>query len=239
MFDAAIARGIMARRRYNPPRMFGDLIGLIRRPLAGLQTIDSERPVRQGLLALGLSVLLPACVAELAALGPYRAPADLGSLPSLTAQGADIYARWSYDHRFLLPLYGILISLALWLLAALLIHGLARTLRGRGTFDGFLKLAGYVALVGLVALPFGLLDAAARLADDARLEMSTGQLAGLISIAIFLWQNVLLVYAARQHYAISTERAVAAVIGPIGGAAVLGLALVIVGAVLFVMSQAS
>jgi hypothetical protein len=229
----------MACRRYNPPRMFGDLIGLIRRPLAGLQTIDSERSIAQGLLALALSVLLPACVAELAALGPYRPPANLGSLPSLTAQGADIYARWSYAHRFLLPVYGVLISLALWLLAAALIHVLARTLRGRGRFAGFLKLTGYVALVGLVALPFGLVDAVARLADKPRLETSAGQLAGLLSIAILLWQNVLLIYAARQHYAISTERAVAAVIGPIGGAAVLGLALVIVGAVLFVMSQAS
>ena len=44
---------------------------------------------------------------------------------------------------------------------------------------------------------------------------------------------------ARQHYSLSTERAVAAVIGPIGGVAVLGLALVIITAVLFVLSQTS
>ena len=219
--------------------MFADMVTLIRRPLAGLNRIDSERPLSLGLVALALSVLLPAGVAELGALGPYRRPPNLAALPALTAQGADIYTRWSYAHRFALPVYGVLISLALWVLAAAVIHAIARTLRGRGTYSGFLKLAGYVALLGLVALPFGLLDAVARLAGDARLEMGTGQLAGLVSLAIFLWQNVLLIYAARQHYGISTERAVAAVVGPIGGVAVLGLTLVIVGAVLFVLSQSS
>ncbi|TME45102.1 MAG: hypothetical protein E6I56_10255 [Chloroflexi bacterium] len=219
--------------------MFGDLVTLIRRPLAGLNRIDRERPLSLGMLALALSVLLPAGVAELGALGPYRRPSNLAALPSLTAQGTDIYARWSYAHRFALPVYGVLISLGLWVLAAAVIHAIARTLGGVGTFSGFFKLAGYVALVGLLALPFGLLGAVARLAGDARLEMGTSQLAGLVSLAIFLWQNVLLIYAARQHYAISTERAVAAVSGPIGGIAVLGLALVIVGAVLFVLSQSA
>src|ERR671933_103364 len=94
--------------------MLPDLVDLVRRPLAALERIDSRRDVRGGLVALALSVILPALVAELGALGPFRPPANLGSLPSLTAQGADIYARWTYQNRFLLPLYGILISLVLW-----------------------------------------------------------------------------------------------------------------------------
>jgi hypothetical protein len=217
--------------------MLADALALIRRPPHALNTIDSDRPVAWGLLGLGLSALLPALVSELAALGPFRPPADVGSLPSLTAQGADIYARWSYQHRFLLPLYGVLISLGLWILAAGLIHAIARALRGQGSYLGFLKLAGYVALVGLVVLPVTLLDAIAQLQGIASLESRVGQFAGVVAIGIFVWQNILLIYAARQHYGISMERAIAAVIGPIGGVAVLGVALLIVGAILFALSQ--
>ena len=217
--------------------MFGDLIDLVRRPFTALQTIDSRRDLRLGLIALVLSVTLPALVAELAAFGPYRPPANLGSLPSLTVQGADIYARWTYQHRFVLPIYGIAASLALWIVAAGLIHGIARALRGHGDFFGYLKLVGYAALVGLVALPFDLLDALARLQGNARLELSVGQFNTLLGIAIFLWQNLLLIYGARAHYRISTERAVAAVIGPIGIVIVLMLVLIIVSVVLLVVSQ--
>lgn len=217
--------------------MFGDLIELVRRPFTALQTIDRRRGLRSGLVALILSATLPALVAELAGFGPYRPPANLGSLPSLTLQGADIYARWTYQQRFVLPLYGIAVSLVLWLIAAALIHGIARALGGQGDFAGYLKLVGYVALVGLVALPIDLLDAMARFQGNARLELSIGQFNALLGIAIFLWQNLLLIYGARAHYRISTERAVAAVIGPIGIVAVLILVLIVVSVVLLVVSQ--
>ena len=68
-------------------------------------------------------------------------------------------------------------------------------------------------------------------------QAAFGQLVGLMAIAIFLWQNVLLVMAARDHYAISTERAVAAVIGPIGVLIVLALALIILGIIFAIMAQ--
>jgi hypothetical protein len=178
-------------------------------------------------------------VSELGSLGPFRPPANLGSLPSLTMQGADIYARWTYQHRFALPIYGVLVSFALWIIAAALIHVIARTLGGRGSFAGYLKLVGFIALLGVVTVPLHLLDSLARLAGSARLELSIGQLIGLVGVAIFVWQNVLLIYAARLHYRISTERAVAAVIGPIGVVAVLGVALLILAVVLLVVSQGS
>src|SRR3989475_6546365 len=108
------------------------LVLLVRRPFTALRAIDARRRLIDGLVALGLSITLPAAVAELAALGPYRPPANLGSLPSLTAQGADIYARWVYMNRFVLPVYGVAISLVLWIAAAGLIHLIARTLGGRG-----------------------------------------------------------------------------------------------------------
>jgi hypothetical protein len=216
-----------------------DLITLVRRPYSALDTISMHRGLPEGLFALALSVIAPALISELGALGPFRPPANLGSLPSLTMQGADLYARWTYQHRFVLPLYGVVVSLALWVVAAAVVHGIARSLGGRGSFLGYLKLVGYVALVGLVILPFGLFDALARLQGSARVEASFGQLLGVVGIAVLVWQNVLLVYAARLHYRISTGRAVAAVIGPIGVIALLALALLILAVVLLVVSQQS
>jgi hypothetical protein len=214
-----------------------DLVALVRHPFSALGIIDARRRLADGLLALGLSVTLPAAVAELAALGPFRPPTDLGSLPSLTAQGAAIYARWVYINRFVIPLYGIAISLVLWIAAGGLIHVIARALGGHGTFAGLMKLLGYAALVGLVALPVGLADALLKLQGNARAELSVGQLTGLLGVAIFLWQNALLVMATRQHYAISTERAVAAVIGPIGAVLVLALALIVLAITLAIIAQ--
>jgi hypothetical protein len=217
--------------------LWADLVDLVRRPFTSLRLIDDRRRVRDGLLALALSVTLPALVTELAAVGPFRPPTNLGSLPSLTAQGVDIYARWVYQHRFVLPLYGVMISAVLWVAAAGLIHVIARTLGGHGDFGGYLKLAGFAALVGLVSLPLSLFDALLKLQGNSRLELSIGQLLGLVGIGIFLWQNVLLVLAARMHYGISTERAVAAVIGPVGAAVVLAIALVILAVILTILAQ--
>ena len=217
--------------------LWTDLVELVRRPFTALRVIDTRRSLAHGLIALGVSVTLPAAASELAALGPFRPPANLGSLPSLTAQGADIYARWVYQHRFALPLYGIVVSVALWIAAAGLIHVVACGLGGHGDVRGFVKLVGYAALVGVVTLPLALADALLKVQGNARAELSVGQLAGLASLALLLWQNVLLVLAARDHYGISTERAVAAVIGPIGAVVVLVLALVILAIVLAIMGQ--
>jgi hypothetical protein len=217
--------------------LLADLVELVRRPFTALRAIDKRRRLADGLAALGLSLTLPAAVGELAALGPYRPPANLGSLPSLTAQGADIYARWVYMQRFVLPVYGIAISAILWGAAAGLIHVLARALGGRGDFAGLLKLVGYAALLGLVALPVALVDALLKLEGASRVELAFGQFAGLIAVGIFLWQNALLVIATRDHYALSTERAVAAVVGPIGVVFVLLLALIILGIVLAIVAQ--
>jgi hypothetical protein len=217
--------------------LLADLVELVRRPFTALRAIDKRRRLADGLAALGLSLTLPAAVGELAALGPYRPPANLGSLPSLTAQGADIYARWVYMQRFVLPIYGIAISAILWGAAAGLIHVLARALGGRGDFAGLLKLVGYAALLGLVALPVALVDALLKLEGASRVELAFGQFAALIAVGIFLWQNALLVIATRDHYALSTERAVAAVVGPIGVVFVLLLALIILGIVLAIVAQ--
>ena len=219
--------------------LLADLVELVRHPISALRLMDARRRLADGMIALALSITLPAAIAELAALGPYRPPANLGSLPSLTAQGADIYARWVYMHRFVLPVYGIAISAILWGAAAGLIHAIARALGGRGDFAGLAKLVGYAALVGLVALPVALVDALLKLQGAAQAELAFGQLGSLVAVAVFLWQNALLVIATRDHYAISTERAVAAVVGPIGAVLVLLLALIILGIVLAIVAQQS
>jgi hypothetical protein len=219
--------------------LWADLVDLVRRPFTALLAIDTRRRLADGLAALALSVTLPAAVAEVGALAPFRPPANLGTLPSLTAQGVDIYARLVYMNRFVVPLWVLAIFAALWLAAAGLIHVIARTLGGRGDFAGLLKLVGYAALVGVVALPVALADALLKLQGATRAEASFGQLAGLVAVAIFLWQNALLVMATRDHYGISTERAVAAVVGPIGAVLVLVLALFILAVVLALIAQRS
>jgi hypothetical protein len=133
--------------------------------------------------------------------------------------------------------YGIAVSAVLWLAAAGLIHVIARALGGRGDFAGLLKLVGYAALVGLVSLPVAVVDALLKLQGAARAELSFGQLASLVAIGIFLWQNALLVMATRDHYAVSTERAVAAVVGPIGAVVVLVLALIVLAIILAIIAQ--
>ncbi|MEO6796546.1 MAG: YIP1 family protein [Candidatus Dormibacter sp.] len=205
--------------------LWTDLLALTLHPFRALPEIDRRRHPAHGALALGLSVLVPAILAELAALGPYRPPASLGSLPSLSAQGLDIYARWVYQHRFRVPVVTLLGSLLLWIVAGLVIHAGARALHGRGDLMNFLKLIGFVALVGLVATPVTVLDTVARLSSSGQAQHSIDSLTGTLGLTIFVWQNVLLVMAAQAHYGLSTGRAVTAVLGPIGCLLVLGLAL--------------
>src|SRR2546427_5948525 len=83
-------RGIIRAFRLQCPAMFllADLAELVRRPFTALRTIDQRRSLAAGLLALGLSITLPAAVAEVAALGPFRPPANPGGVPALPGQGA-------------------------------------------------------------------------------------------------------------------------------------------------------
>ncbi len=91
--------------------------------------------------------------------------------------------------------------------------------------------------MGLVSLPVAVVDALLKLQGAARAELSFGQLASLVAIGIFLWQNALLVIATRDHYTVSTERAVAAVVGPIGAVVVLVLALIVLAIILAIIAQ--
>jgi len=91
--------------------------------------------------------------------------------------------------------------------------------------------------LGVIAVPLALVDALLKIRGDVRLELQVGQLLGLLGLAIFLWQNALLVLATQQHYGLSTERAVAAVVGPTGVVLVLVVALIILAIVFAIISQ--
>ena len=211
--------------------LWTDLLALIRHPSAALSAIGSGRRAEQAVLALAASLLAPAIVAEVAGFGPYRPPADLGSLPTLTAQGADVYARWVYLHRFMIPMVEIAAGLLLWLIAGLVIHLGARAQKGKGSLAGFLKLVSFVSLVGLVALPISVLKTISDLSSNAKAQLSIGSLAGLAGLVVFAWENWLLIVAARVHYALSTPRAVTSVLGPIGCLLLLAILVLVLAAI--------
>ncbi len=217
--------------------LWTDLRALTLHPFRALPEIDRSRRFPQGAIALALSVLVPTILAELAAFGPYRPPASLASLPSLSAQGLDIYARWVYQHRFSIPVAAMFASLLLWVVAGLVIHAGARALNGHGDLINFLKLIGFVALVGLIATPVTVLDTIARLSPGVQAQHSIDSLAGTVGLAVFLWQNGLLILAAQVHYGLSTGRAITAVLGPIGCLLILGLALLVLLVVVAVLSR--
>ncbi len=214
--------------------LWRDLFEIVTRPFAALTAIRDRRRLRDGLLALAIALLLPMLVAELAATGPFRPPAQLGSLSDEARLLVDLFARWRYQHRFTLPLVQAAAGLLLWLAAAALIHLAARGLKGRGPLGGYLKLVGYVALAGVVTLPLSLLDAIATAAGNPRFEEQAGTLLLGLSVAVLLWQNVLLIIGAQLHYAISGARATTAVLGPVGCLIVLLLALLVATAALAV-----
>jgi hypothetical protein len=219
--------------------LWADLAGLVLHPFQTLPELDRSRRLSQGALALALSILLPALLAEITALAPYRPPSQIDSLPSLTAQGLDIYSRWVYQHRFAIPAVGALASVLLWLLASMVIHVGARALKGAGSLTGLVKLAGFVSLTGLLALPVSVLETLARFSPNPSAGASLASLAGLLGLGIFCWQNFLLILAARTHYELSIGRAVSAVLGPIGCLLVLGLALLVLAVVTAVLIRPS
>jgi hypothetical protein len=216
--------------------LLADLAGLLTRPRATLERIDGRRSLAYGLLGLGLSAALPALVAELAALGAYTAPSGVAAAPGEVRLLSETFLRWLYQERFVLPLADLLAGLGLWLLAAALIHWVARRLRGRGSLRGYLSLCGPIAMVGLLALPFSLLEAGLRAAGHADAADALSPLSGSLGVLAFVWQNALLVLAAARHYSLPPDRALTAVIGPAAAVAVALVALVIAGSVLLVMA---
>lgn len=216
--------------------LFADLAEVLRHPFQAFPRLQQARRLKHGLVALAAALILPALVDEIAGLAPYRSVA----LPAISPDAAalsDLFSRWSFQERFRLPVYGVMAGLVLWLLAAVLVHAVARALQGRGGLAGYMKLVGYVALAGIITLPFTAADVALKAAGNRTAEAQLSSLVLLLSIAVFAWQNFLLVVAAHSHYGLSMERATAAVLGPVGALIVLLVVTVILVTVVLVVAR--
>jgi hypothetical protein len=216
--------------------LWSDFLQLVIRPFAGLARIRDRRQLQDGLRAFGLSLLASTLVAEIAAIKPY-AVTRLVSLPADFLDLESDFIEWLNDQRFALPIYVSIGALLLWILAVAIVHVVARRLGGRGTFAGYMKITGYIALIGLIAQPLSLLQALSRAGGLASIDRGLVAVMPFLSLAVFVWQNVLYILAAQVHYSISPERATAAVVGPIGCGLVLLFALVI-GAAAFAVVRA-
>lgn len=197
--------------------LWSDFLELVMRPFAALARIRDQRRLQHGLLAFGISLIASTLVAEVAAIRPYPAGSLAGLPPDLGALILDSLNA----HRFALPVYSSAAAIPVWILALAFIHFLARRLGGRGTFQGYMKITGYIALIGLIALPLSLLQILSRTAGIESASNGIGLLLPVLQVGLFIWQNVLYIFAAQVNYSIPVQRAMTAVVGPIG--CVLGL----------------
>ena len=192
--------------------LWSDFVQLVMRPITALARIRDHRQLHGGLLAFGISLVASTLVSELAAIRPYPAGTLVGLPPDLAALILDSLNA----HRFALPVYSSAAAIPLWILALAFIHFLARRLGGRGTFYGYMKVTGYIALMGLIALPLSLLQVLSRAAGLESASSGIGLLLPILQVGLFVWQNVLYVFAAQVNYSIPVQRAMTAVVGPIG-----------------------
>lgn len=210
-------------------QMWLDFTDLVTRPTAALRAVEDQRRLSAGLWAFAVALGLPALVGEVGALGPYHD----GALVGAAGSGSDlqplmqVFSHWLYQQRFLLPLLDLVAATIFWAVAVVLIHLSSRALSGQGGLGGLVTLTGYVALLGLLSLPVTLLTAVLQAAGRGPAAGSLAPLALVLGVAIFLWQNAMLVQAARVHYRLSLNRAITAVIGPLAAVAVLLVALTV------------
>jgi hypothetical protein len=103
-------------------------------------------------------------------------------------------------------IFGPLVSLLFVIVWAAVLHGMARLLKGTGTFAGTFTGVSFAYLVTVFGVPFQLLPLALGGAGTA--------LAGLVTFGLFIWSVVLDVIAVRECHHLTTGRAVASVLVP-------------------------
>jgi hypothetical protein len=238
-------------------QMVIDLLTLARHPFRGLDAIADERRPSQGLAALATGMLLPALAAELGAFRPFQLPDVTSMLPPTAQLVFDVIARTLYRGRFLIPVLEALAGVAGWLLAIALIHLAALRLskkratrslpaqlleadaRDKASLAGLATVAGYIAGLSAVTSPLLLLgEGVRRFGSEAAASAFDGLLFSAACL-LFAWQNVLLVYAVRRHYRVSSDQATVAVLGPIATLGLLLLALAALATTMAVLSLRS
>jgi hypothetical protein len=196
--------------------LWRDFVQLVRHPAGALTGFRDRRRVRDGIVAFALASGLATLVSELDAINPSRPTMSLVRISPTAAVIEADFLHWYYSQRYLLPLVWLLVTAVFWVAAVAVIHLVVRALGGRGPLLGYLKLTGYIQLVGLSILPVGLLGTLARVSQQPRAASRLDAVGPFLALAVFVWENVLYVMAASTQYGISTERATAAVVGPIG-----------------------
>jgi hypothetical protein len=238
-------------------QMVIDLLTLARHPFRGLDAIADQRRPTQGLAALLVGMLLPAVATELGAFRPFRLPDVMTMLPPTAQLVLDVIARTLYRGRFLIPLLEALAGVAGWVLAIALIHlaGLRLSKKrsspslpaqlmeedgpDKASMGGLATVAGYIAGLGAVASPLLLLGEGVRRFGSAAAASAFDGLVFSAACLLFAWQNVLLVYAVRRHYRVSSDQATVAVLGPIATLGLLLLALAALATTMAVLSLRS
>jgi hypothetical protein len=121
---------------------------------------------------------------------------------------------------------GPVFTLLFVLVWAAVVHGMARLLKGVGTFAGTFTGVSFAYLVTVFAVPFQLLPLV--------LGQGASVLTGLVGFGVFVWSLVLDVIAVRECHRLSTGRAIAAVLVPIAVLIGLGVLLVVLLVVLVI-----
>ena len=235
-----------------------DLLTLARHPFRAVDALADQRRPAQGLAALLTGMLLPALAAELGAFGPFRLPEVVNLLPPTAQLVLDVIARTLYRGRFLIPLLEALAGVAGWLLAIALIHLASRRLSkkasprplrpafaeevrasDKASLRGLATTAGYIAGLGAVTFPLLLIGEGLRRYVSEAAASAFGGLLFSAACLLFAWQTVLLIYAVRRQYRVSSDQATVAVLGPIATLGLLLLALAALATTMAVLSLRS
>jgi hypothetical protein len=194
----------------SPLGSLGDLVLLAVHPRRALSAMDSGRSLVDGVIVLGLSILLSVVAAEIGGLAPYRPASGLGVSfplgPEADLQNAGI----AFQGRFLDPLIVAILTILVWVVGGLFLHAFATGLGGVGSFYDYLKLVAYVVALWLLLLPLNLVAAILRLAGFDQARDAVGSVFVLLGLCLFAYQIVLAAVAVRVHYRMSTVRALGA-----------------------------
>jgi hypothetical protein len=143
-------------------------------------------------------------------LAPYRRASGIGVSfplgPEADLQNAGI----AFQGRFLYPLIVAILTIMIWVVAALFIHAFAAGLGGVGSFNDYLKLVAYVVALWLLLLPLNLAAAILRFAGFDQVRDAVGSVFVLLGLCLFAYQIVLAAVAVRVHYRVSSMRALGA-----------------------------
>jgi Yip1-like protein len=194
----------------SPLSSLADLVLLPVHPRRALSALDRRRTLLDGVIVLGLSVVVSVVAAEVGALAPYRPASGIGVSfplgPEADLQNAGI----AFQGRFVDPLIVAILTMLIWVVAGLLIHAFATGLGGVGSLHDYLKLVAYVLALWLLLLPLNLVAAILRLAGFDQARDAVGSVFVLLGLCLFAYQIVLAAVAVRVHYRVSTMRALGA-----------------------------